>query len=35
MQEDEVVVNSGSSGGAVKQELEHVDEESSRKRLAL
>ncbi|KAJ0245570.1 Transcription factor bHLH104 [Hirschfeldia incana] len=32
VQEDEVVVNSCSSGGAVKQEQEHVDEECSRKR---
>ncbi|CAF1856132.1 hypothetical protein Bca4012_031988 [Brassica carinata] len=32
VQEDEVVVNSSSSGGAVKQEQEHVDEECSRKR---
>ncbi|KAL0864969.1 hypothetical protein Bca101_044087 [Brassica carinata] len=30
--EDEVVVNSSSFGGAVKQEHEHVDEECSRKR---
>ncbi|KAG2325882.1 hypothetical protein Bca52824_008610 [Brassica carinata] len=32
VQEDELVVNSGSSGGSVKQEQEHVDEECSRKR---
>ncbi|KAG2307305.1 hypothetical protein Bca52824_027053 [Brassica carinata] len=32
VQEDEVVVNSSSFGGAVKQEHEHVDEECSRKR---
>lgn len=32
VREDEVVVNSGSSGGSVKQEQEHVDEECSRKR---
>ncbi|KAF8119075.1 hypothetical protein N665_0001s0131 [Sinapis alba] len=31
-QEDGVDINSGSSGGAVKQEQEHVDDECSRKR---
>ncbi|KAG7542953.1 Myc-type basic helix-loop-helix (bHLH) domain [Arabidopsis thaliana x Arabidopsis arenosa] len=32
VQEDEVEINSGSSGGAVKQEQEHLDDDCSRKR---
>jgi len=32
VQEEEVEINSGSSGGAVKEEQEHLDDDCSRKR---
>lgn len=32
VQEEEVEINSGSSGGAVKQEQDHLDDDCSRKR---